>query len=71
LRNKKGDFFGISGNGNETMFSDETDADQNFCFRLMRNFRFTVVLHGQSSRSNTWPWPTEPPKHPMLYFPLH
>jgi hypothetical protein len=45
----------------------------NFRFQLMRIFRFTVVLHGQSSRPNTGPCQTKtkPPKEPLLYPLLH
>jgi hypothetical protein len=65
----KTEFFGGSGNGNGngTMFFGGTTWKWNFRFRLMRHFRFMVVLHGQSSKRNTRPCETKPPKQPLLY----
>jgi hypothetical protein len=51
---RKWNFFGGSENGNGTAFSDVIDAETDVRFRLIRNFHFMVVLHGQSSRSNMW-----------------
>jgi hypothetical protein len=42
-----------------------------FCFRLIQNFRFMVVLHCQSDRPNMWPCHIELSKQPTPTFPLH
>jgi hypothetical protein len=57
----------------ELRFPVEQTRKWNFRFQLMRIFRFTVVLHGQSSRPNTGPCQTKtkPPKEPLLYPLLH
>jgi phage pi2 protein 07 len=55
----------------EQHFPAEQTRKWNFLFRLMWNFCFTVILHGQSSRPNTGPCQTKPPKEPLIYSLLH
>jgi hypothetical protein len=49
---KKRNSFGGSGNKIERQFPVEQMRKRNFRFRLIWNFRFTIVLHNQSSKSN-------------------
>jgi hypothetical protein len=51
----------------EQCFLAEQTRKWNFCFRLMWDFHFIVVLYGESSKSNTGPCETRPPKQLLLY----
>jgi hypothetical protein len=46
------------------IFRQNRCGNRSFCFRLIRNFHFIVILHSQSGWPNTWPCHIELSKQP-------
>jgi hypothetical protein len=65
-RKLKYNFFWWSRNRIGTTVSGGTNTEIEFPFPTDAEFPFSSGFHGQSSKPNTWPYQTKPPKQPGL-----